>query len=302
MTDSIHLLACGSCSRQLDVRALEPGTTVRCVCDATLVVGPPKVVNVRGLACGHCGGVVEQGATSCGYCHAELSKNDLHESSLCPACAARIPADSKHCKACGVELRAAALPPLPRDGKCPRCDGALCVHLLPDAEVIECAEGCGGLWCTRETFERLRRTAATSGAVVEAAPAPPRSALPAPGERHYIPCLTCGEMMQRRQFRHMDRPSGIVLDVCKNHGVWFDREELTAALAFVARAGGGGTGLAPADFGGRTPLSGEAAEALGRAMVQPVRSRGSGPAALGGALGEAIGEALSAIFNFSLFD
>jgi hypothetical protein len=31
--------------------------------------------------------------------------------------------------------------------------------------------------------------------------------------------------------------SGIIIDVCKNHGVWFERDELRGVLQFVANGG-----------------------------------------------------------------
>jgi hypothetical protein len=41
-------------------------------------------------------------------------------------------------------------------------------------------------------------------------------------------------MMNRRNF---GRRSGVIVDVCRSHGVWFDPSELTSVLAFVARGG-----------------------------------------------------------------
>jgi Zn-finger nucleic acid-binding protein len=36
---------------------------------------------------------------------------------------------------------------------------------------------------------------------------------------------------------HFARASGVIVDVCKGHGTWFDRDELRQVLEFV-RAGG----------------------------------------------------------------
>ncbi|MEM9802595.1 MAG: zinc ribbon domain-containing protein [Planctomycetota bacterium] len=247
----IHLLSCTSCKRQLDVTALEVGDEVQCVCDAVLVVGPPREVTVGGLACGHCGGVVSETDTTCSYCNAELSREDRKETTICPVCAARLPNDSQHCKACGVELRAAAVPAIPHGAKCPRCDGGLRVHLLEDGEVIECKDegGCGGMWVSRDAFERMQRSArhAAATGASDAPEAPHVRSLGAPegAVRQYVPCLVCGELMQRRQFRHGHRAAGIVLDVCRDHGVWFDRDELENALAFVRSEVRQGSGLDP---------------------------------------------------------
>jgi Zn-finger nucleic acid-binding protein len=301
--ERIHLLSCGSCKRQLDVTALAVGDEVQCVCDAVLVVGPPKEVTIRGLSCGHCGGVIEENANACSYCSATLSAEDRKETTLCPICATRLPTDSRHCKACGVHLRAAAVPPIPRDGKCPRCDGALRVHLLEHAEIVECAGegGCGGMWCSRETFERLQqhaRQAASSGEVVAPA-APSIYSLGAPegAKRQYVQCLTCGDFMQRRQFRHENRATGIVLDVCRDHGVWFDRDELEGALQFVrsqVRASSGLDPLPPENSATRTAT--ERSVKIFDAKDSRYK-HGSRRGALGGAAAEAVLDGVASILG-----
>lgn len=40
--------------------------------------------------------------------------------------------------------------------------------------------------------------------------------------------------MNRVNFAHA---SGIIIDVCKKHGVWFEKDELHGVLDFVARGG-----------------------------------------------------------------
>lgn len=254
----LNLLSCGSCHRQLDVTAMAIGDQVMCVCDELLVVGPPRQVTVSGLACGHCGGTIAEGDEECSYCRAALSAADRLETTLCPLCATRLPNDSQHCKSCGVELRASAVPALPREGQCPSCEGALRVHLLPEAELVECdpEEGCGGIWADRSAFQRIQRNA--RAASVEGRSTPPRPVEETGGgseasarSRMYLPCLTCGELMQRRQFRIAGAASGIVLDVCRDHGMWFDRDELERALAFVAAQAVQHTGEGPVDA---TPL------------------------------------------------
>ena len=238
----IHLLACGHCKRQLDVTALGIGDEVQCVCDTVHVVGEPKLVQVRGLACGRCGGVLQEGDTSCSFCKAALAPEERERTTLCPVCATRLPNESNHCSRCGISLRVAAVPAIPKGGRCPRCKDELRVHLLEDAEVFECCSptGCGGMWCTRETFERLIqnvRRAVHEGSVgstklaLEPAVRQPTTLAP----EGYIPCLVCKDFMPRRQFRHEGKPSRVIIDVCRNHGVWFDRDELEAILGFIRR-------------------------------------------------------------------
>jgi Zn-finger nucleic acid-binding protein len=68
---------------------------------------------------------------------------------------------------------------------------------------------------------------------------PKRAPPPASGPVRYIPCVSCGQLMNRQVFA---RISGVVVDVCKDHGVWFDAGEIAAVVAFI-EAGGLSTAL-----------------------------------------------------------
>ena len=50
----------------------------------------------------------------------------------------------------------------------------------------------------------------------------------------YVPCPECKQLMNRINFA---RCSGVVVDICKGHGTWFDREELSRIVEFI-RGGG----------------------------------------------------------------
>ena len=50
----------------------------------------------------------------------------------------------------------------------------------------------------------------------------------------YISCPVCGKLMNRKAF---GRISGVVVDVCKTHGVWFDAGELAEVIRFVEQGG-----------------------------------------------------------------
>jgi len=64
-----------------------------------------------------------------------------------------------------------------------------------------------------------------------AAPPTPSTRL---GTVRYRRCAACQNMMNRVNF---GRVSGIVVDLCKGHGVWFDPGELQSVLHFVANGG-----------------------------------------------------------------
>jgi Zn-finger nucleic acid-binding protein len=54
------------------------------------------------------------------------------------------------------------------------------------------------------------------------------------GEIRYIPCPLCHAPMNRVNF---GRVSGVIVDVCRMHGPWFDAGELTNTVAFAASGG-----------------------------------------------------------------
>lgn len=239
----MNLLSCDSCKRQLNVASLQPGEKVRCACSQLLTVGVARDVQVRGLFCSRCGGTVTPRDEACSYCSAALSSQDRQESLLCPGCFCRLPDDSHHCKACGIRLRATALQPLPLDGACPACQGELRHWVDDDWELVECGH-CGGMWIPHEVFDVLRHRAARDLDMPPNLGGKPDSALTVdesrdPGHplarKPYLPCLTCGQLMLRRQFKLGTHNSFIVLDVCHKHGTWFDRDELHDVLAFVAK-------------------------------------------------------------------
>ena len=65
----------------------------------------------------------------------------------------------------------------------------------------------------------------------------PQSAAPAPGpppepppRSPYRPCAVCGQLMVRRNF---GRTSGVIVDFCGSHGIWFDAQELAHVLRWI---------------------------------------------------------------------
>ena len=98
----------------------------------------------------------------------------------------------------------------------------------------ECAR-CGGIWVDKISFEQICSDRDKQAAVLGAA-----SALADPGEVNleqkirYVPCPLCRTLMHRVNFAHC---SHVVVDVCKDHGTWFDKDELRQIVEFI-RAGG----------------------------------------------------------------
>src|SRR2546425_7345986 len=55
-----------------------------------------------------------------------------------------------------------------------------------------------------------------------------------PDKIRYVPCPQCHNLMNRINFAHC---SGVIVDICKGHGTWFDCDELRQIVEFV-RGGG----------------------------------------------------------------
>jgi len=225
------LQACPSCARQYDVSHLEPGNSVRCICDLRFTVRTPKDLRVQGLRCTHCGAPTNSADEDCTYCAAALDER-YRKSGRCPSCLERLDHDAAHCSACGTRIKPDALPAIPAGKTCPRCESELHIRSLEVVHVIEC-DGCEGLWLDPNDFRQLTHKARRGN--LELSRAEPRqkeTPLERPAQS-YIPCLDCGEIMLRRQFTHRARPTGVVLDYCRDHGIWFDGDELSSILAAI---------------------------------------------------------------------
>lgn len=97
----------------------------------------------------------------------------------------------------------------------------------------EC-EHCAGLWVEVDVFEKICADREEQSAVLgAAAPAPPHE-VAAAQKISYVPCPQCSQLMNRVNFAHC---SGVIVDVCKGHGTWFDVEELSKIVQFI-RGGG----------------------------------------------------------------
>ena len=180
------------------------------------------------LNCPMCGAPSASDATQCEHCAARLA------TVACPSCFGMIFLGSKFCQHCGAKI-ARIEESGAESRKCPRCLTDLKAVALGPTQVRECPH-CDGLWIDVDTFNEICADREKQAAVI-GDPAPNASCPPQhftlDGVR-YVPCPVCGKLMNRVNFAH---GSGIILDMCKTHGVWFDRDELRCIVEFI-RAGG----------------------------------------------------------------
>ena len=175
------------------------------------------------LHCPTCGSAVTGEEASCRYCGARLA------TVACPGCFGMMFAGSKHCPHCGAE--ASRGPAEDVTGlTCPDCQVSLVRVMLAETPLAEC-ERCFGVWLDTKTFERVCAERERQAAVL---------GKPVPQEIdvrkawRYLPCPQCRQLMHRVNFASQ---SGVIIDLCKDHGVWFEREELRKIVEFI-RAGG----------------------------------------------------------------
>jgi len=104
-------------------------------------------------------------------------------------------------------------------------------------EAMRECEGCNGLWLDVAVFDRICANREQQSALLGGASVGPGSQLNASSSSEkirYVPCPQCGLLMNRINFAHC---SGVIVDVCKGHGIWFDRDELREIVEFI-RGGG----------------------------------------------------------------
>lgn len=172
--------------------------------------------------CPVCGAPVKAGAPRCGFCASELL------TVRCAECFVLNAADGLCCSGCGRELGLQPLP-LPSDLRCPECRQPFSGFGGVAGRLSECT-GCGGQFVEQALLNDLleRREVYRSVNVT------PKRENPLARPVRYLPCPACSQMMNRKNFGDT---SGIVVDVCSRHGVWFEPGELPRVLSFVEAGG-----------------------------------------------------------------
>jgi Zn-finger nucleic acid-binding protein len=235
------LVACSDCRRQYDATGRRIGSRFRCRCGSVVTVKPPRGHEAAVVRCASCGAPCEENSTNCRYCTADFTLHDRDLDTVCPNCLARVSSRARFCHHCATRLTSETVAkdqsPLP----CPECGDSerLYSRQLGHVAALECS-GCLGLWLGNAAFEQLTEKATEAAMqksrLFEAKAI--RAFTPMNGtgheEKKYRPCPECGSLMLRR---HYGRRSGIVIDVCQKHGIWFDSEELPRILDWIRQGG-----------------------------------------------------------------
>lgn len=178
------------------------------------------------LNCPMCGAPQTSDATRCDHCGSRLA------TVACPSCFGLIFQGARFCSHCGARIEQ------PQDAgatsrECPRCRIPLESVAVGGANLLECTK-CEGLWVDAETFEQICADREKQAAVLGMPGSQPHPETIELEAVRYIPCPVCKKLMNRVNFAHC---SHVVVNVCAQHGTWFDKDELRKIIEFI-RAGG----------------------------------------------------------------
>lgn len=177
------------------------------------------------LNCPMCGAAASSDATKCEHCGSRLA------TVACPSCFGMIFQGAKFCSHCGTAVirnEISTDSPAP----CPRCKTNMAAVTLGNTTVRECST-CEGLWVGKDSLDRIYADREQQAAILGTA-----GVLPPPDNQleavRYLACPICKQLMNRVNFAHC---SHVIVDVCRAHGTWFDKDELRRIIEFI-RAGG----------------------------------------------------------------
>jgi len=178
------------------------------------------------LNCPMCGAAAASDSPRCEHCGARLA------TVACPSCFGMMFVGAKFCSHCGAQAARTEV----ADGThelCPRCRIEMESVLIGKTHLEECPK-CEGIWADSDSLRQICVDQEQQAAVLGLATSQPQSAVKLEEHIHYIPCPICKGLMNRVNFA---RCSGVIVNVCSQHGTWFDKDELRRIVEFI-RSGG----------------------------------------------------------------
>lgn len=164
-------------------------------------------------------------ATQCEHCGARL------QTVACPSCFGMVFAGAKFCSHCGAAIARAEVAAETTE-LCPRCKVNMEAVVVGKENLRECPK-CEGIWVDTVSLQRICEDREEQGAVLGTAAPLPEGDMNLE-EIHYLKCPVCGDIMNRVNFAHC---SHVIVNVCKAHGTWFDKDQLRRIVEFI-RGGG----------------------------------------------------------------
>ena len=236
-----RIVSCPACELQYDATARPVGSRFHCVCSEVVEVVAERGHDASVVRCSSCGAPRSHGSHGCAHCGSDytLHERDLH--TVCPKCTARISDRARFCHHCGTAIHAEWNAGEATELGCPVCgDGVRLVSRRLDTDItsLEC-QGCAGLWLGHDAVSQyVERAEVKASRAAFHGRASQRHPLVASRRRQpgptYRQCIRCGKHMNRTNY---GRRSGVIVDTCKDHGVWFDADELKLIVEWVRDGG-----------------------------------------------------------------
>jgi Zn-finger nucleic acid-binding protein len=178
------------------------------------------------LNCPMCGAAAATDATLCQHCGARLA------TVACPSCFGLAFIGSQFCSHCGAKIQRIEDDPA-KTLHCPRCRTGMSATTLGEVKLREC-QRCSGLWVDTDTLKELVLDKDKQATLLGVAAPIPDNQTTGEISIRYIPCPICKGLMNRVNFA---RCSTVIVDVCRQHGTWFDRDELRRIVEFIRNGG-----------------------------------------------------------------
>jgi Zn-finger nucleic acid-binding protein len=167
--------------------------------------------------------------------------NIVDDQARCAQCNRPLAPGRPRCLWCGAEAPQDEEQQVPLT--CPICEKTL-AEAKSDEWTVQLCESCGGVWLTAANLHRLEQLHdyQSAGVLTPGASIDRQRQLGQPDLRAgiqdakpvYRHCPRCQRQMARRRYQ---RVSGVVVDECMGHGVWFDSGELKSVIAFLEAGG-----------------------------------------------------------------
>ena len=232
-----HLVACTACKRQYDASEVAPGSRFHCDCGEVVVVEPPRPHEASVVRCSACGAPRASDEQACGFCGSAFTLHEKDMHTICPSCATRISNRARFCHSCAAPIAPQTIAGDETSLRCPACRHAPALRSRPLDEhrvsILEC-HACAGIWIGPDVFQLLEEKALDRevgwNTLRKSENTEGEFELNRPGAALYRRCPTCGELMNRTNY---SRRSGVIIDICPGHGIWFDHGELARIVRWI---------------------------------------------------------------------
>jgi len=236
------LLACPECKRQYDATGYAPRSRFHCACGETIEIPEVRAHDAAVVRCSSCSAPRSAGSSSCKHCGADYTLHEQDLNTICSACMTRVSNRARYCHHCATPIAPQGKVGRPTDHRCPACRVR---HKLnsrtlgePAVALLECPH-CAGIWLGQDAFRLVAersREHMLPGELIRGQDAAPKvpTANEAAGGARYRRCPVCRKYMNRRNY---GKRSGVIIDSCRQHGIWFDATELGALLRWIKKGG-----------------------------------------------------------------